>query len=170
MIPERYRIHLDARNLHTGARGYSGEVEIDVKIVEETDYIMLHSKSQVIEELKVMNKNGMTEIAVFKHNLFTAADTLTIYFMESLEVNTDVVIHIKYSTELLTSGSRFYQTSYVMNGERRYLGTTQFQPSGARYCFLNFDEPGLKAVFDLKITHNASFKAIANTMETENLK
>jgi aminopeptidase N len=50
------------------------------------------------------------------------------------------------------------------------LGATQFQPSGARYCFPNFDEPGLKAVFDLKITHDASFKAIANTMETEKLK
>jgi hypothetical protein len=83
VIPERYRIHLDARNIHTVARGYKGEVEIDVKIIESTDYIMLHSKSQVIDELKVMTKDGLTEIAILRYNLFAAADTLTIYFTES---------------------------------------------------------------------------------------
>jgi aminopeptidase N len=79
-------------------------------------------------------------------------------------------MHIEYSSQLPTFGSGFYQTSYVINGERRYVGATQFQPYGGRYAFPHYDEPGYKAVFDLKITHNSSVGAISNTMGTDTPK
>lgn len=164
--PQRYKIQLDARNIHTGSRAFTGEVDIDLTIKEATDKILIHSKSQVIDELKVFNKNDMTEVPLIEFNLYAPADTLAIYFMSTLQVGAQLVVNIKYSTNLLTSGTGFYQTSYDINLERRYLGATQFESTGGRYAFPHYDEPGYKAVFELSITHDASLHAIANTFGT----
>lgn len=56
--PQNYKLHLDARNIHTGSTDFKGEVEIDVLIKEDSDYVMMHSHDQVIETLQVFYKNG----------------------------------------------------------------------------------------------------------------
>jgi aminopeptidase N len=169
-VPERYRIHLDATFIHMGSRGFTGEVEIDVKVTEKTDHIMFHSKTQAIMELKVMNKGDKSEITILDYHQYAPADTLTIYFMDDLEAGTEIIVEIVYWTQMPTTGTGFYQTSYVIDGETRYLGATQFESTGARLAFPCYDEPGLKAVFDLKITHSSSFKAIANMLGDEQVK
>jgi aminopeptidase N len=169
-VPLRYRIQLDARFIHTGSRGFTGDVEIDVKITEKSNYVMLHSKTQAIMELRVLEKVDRTEIPLLDYHLHAPADTLTIYFLEELEVGSEITIHVSYWTQMPTTGTGFYQTSYVINDERRYLGATQFESTGARLAFPCFDEPGLKAVFDLKIIHSSTLTAIANTIGTEDIK
>lgn len=169
-VPERYKIHIDARNIHTGALDYTGDVEIEVLVKEATDYILLHSKTQVITALHVYNQNGMTEVPLIEYSLYPAVDTLTIYFLNEVEANTRLLIHVAYTTNLLTGGSGFYRTSYVLNGQTRYLGATQFQPAHARYAFPHYDEPGFKAIFDLSITHDVSRSAIANTFGNSVIK
>jgi hypothetical protein len=168
--PQRYRLHIDASKIHTGDRNFTGEVEIDVLITEATDKIMIHSKQQKIEELKVFDRTGAKEIDVIDVHLYEPKDTLTIYFMETLPENEKIIIHIKYSTVLNTFGSGFHQSSYLIDGKRRYLGATQFQPYGGRYAFPHYDEPGFKATFTLKITHDVSFGAISNTMGSDEPK
>lgn len=167
-MPSHYRLHIDARNIQTGDRAFTGEVEIDLTIKQRTDHILLHSKTQVIDELKVYTLDRQNEILVINHHLYPATDTLAIYFLRDLNVNTELTVHIKYSTNLPTSGSGFYQTSYLTsNNVRRYLGATQFQPASGRYAFPHYDEPGFKAIFDLKITHDVTYSAIANTFGVE---
>lgn len=168
--PTYYRIHIDARNIHTGARDFTGHVEIDVLVKQNTEYILIHSKTQVIDELRVTSKDGLTDIPVLDHELYPAADTLIIYFFNELQANSEITVHVKYSTELPTFGSGFYRTSYTINNQVRYLGVTQFQPTGARYTFPHYDEPEYKAIFELTITHHASFSAIANTFGQDVLK
>lgn len=165
-IPSSYIIHLDVRNIHTGARAYTGHVQINSFITQKTSYIMLHSRDQEIDELKVFENDGVTEIEVMDYSLHPATDTLTIYFMEEIDTGT-VIIDIKYSTNLLTYGSGFYQTSYVTNGTTRYLGATQFESCEARLAVPCYDEPKYKAIFELKITHNKQYSAIANTLGKE---
>lgn len=168
--PSHYRLHIDARNVQTGSRDFTGEVEIDAVIKQQTDVILLHSKTQVIDEIKVYTQDRRNELLVIDYNLYPATDTLAIYFLRDLPANTELIISIKYSTLLPTFGSGFYQTSYLINNVRRYVGATQFQPANARYAFPHYDEPGFKAVFDLKITHHESYTAIANTFGTDVMK
>lgn len=49
---------------------------------------------------------------------------------------------------------------------RRYLGATQFENFGARMTFPCYDEPALKAIFNLKMTHDATYNTISNTIGT----
>lgn len=160
--PLNYRIHLDVRKAHLGQLPYTGEVTIDIAIKRGTNKIFFHSKNQRINEIKVHDKSGV-EIQVLDYSLQTSADSLTIYFMNNLAAGTQISVNIKYSTSLLTSSTGFYRTSYVQSGVNKFLAATQFQPTSARYAFPHYDEPGYKTPFDLSITHDQSYHAIANT-------
>lgn len=160
--PLNYKIHLDVRNAHTGELPYNGEVGIDIAIKQATDKIFFHSKTQQINELKVFDKAG-AEIQVLDYSLQTAADSITIYFMKELPAGTQIYVTIKYSTRLLTGSTGFYRTTYIQGADIKYLAATQFQPTSARYAFPHYDEPGYKTPFELSITHDESYHAIANT-------
>jgi len=133
--PTYYRIHLDASNIHTGDTAFSGEVTIDVTIKQLTSYIMFHSKTQVIQDLHVYENDGTTAIPIIEFSLFVDTDTLTIYFENELQVDQQIKVHIKYTTDLLTYMAGFYRTSYVSNGQTIYLAATQFQAANARFAF-----------------------------------
>ncbi|XP_070509761.1 aminopeptidase N-like [Chironomus tepperi] len=160
--PQMYRIKLNVPQIQNGGLGFTGDVSIDIMIKQTTDRIMFHSKQQTINELRVFDRFG-NEIQVLDFSIQTAGDSLTIYFLDTLSAGTKITVNIKYSANLLTASTGFYRTSYVENGQTRYLATTQFQPTGARYAFPNYDEPGFKTPFELSITHDKSYSAIANT-------
>lgn len=91
--------------------------------------------------------------------------------METLNAGTELVVQIKYSAQLQTEEKvGFYRASYVINGEVRYVGATQFKQVNARLAFPHYDEPGFKTPFELTITHDAGQKAIANTMGSSAVK
>jgi hypothetical protein len=137
--PEYYRVHLDVRNLHSGARPYTGEVSIDVAMLQTTNRILFHSKQQAISELKVYERGTTTEIRIRGYRLFPSADTILIFFESVLSAGARLTINIKYSTSLLTESFGFYQTTYSMNGTTKYVGATQFEPARARYALPCYD-------------------------------
>ncbi|PNI59563.1 TRHDE isoform 5, partial [Pan troglodytes] len=56
----------------------------------------------------------------------------------------------------------FFRSSYVLHGERRFLGVTQFSPTHARKAFPCFDEPIYKATFKISIKHQATYLSLSN--------
>lgn len=136
--PQYYRLKLNVPSIHTGGLPFTGEVSIDIMIAKETNSIMFHSKQQTINDLKVYDRLG-NQIDILDYSLQVAGDSITIYFMETMSAETKITVNIKYSANLLTSSTGFYRTSYVENGVTRFLAATQFQPTGARYAFPNYD-------------------------------
>jgi aminopeptidase N len=138
--PSHYKIHLDARNVQTGALPYSGEVIITAEITEETDFIVLHTKNQEFQEFKVINPDTLYEIPVLFKTFQVEYDQVSIYFDRILPVGTKMEIHAKYTTELLDEIDGFYQDFYIDNsGNKKYLATTQFQAVEARRAFPCYD-------------------------------
>ncbi|KAL7036524.1 hypothetical protein ACKWTF_008832 [Chironomus riparius] len=165
--PEHYSIYLDVSNIDTGALPYTGEVKIDAQIEERTDRILLHSKDHKIDEIIVTNKISMQSIQILDFHQNHDVDTLAIYFVDFLPVNTSIQVNIKYSAELLTDIDGFYRDSYIEFDENqspktRYLATTQFQAVEARRAFPCFDEPGFRTEFDVTIRHPSTYNAVSN--------
>ncbi|KAL7036523.1 hypothetical protein ACKWTF_008832 [Chironomus riparius] len=165
--PEHYSIYLDVSNIDTGALPYTGEVKIDAQIEERTDRILLHSKDHKIDEIIVTNKISMQSIQILDFHQNHDVDTLAIYFVDFLPVNTSIQVNIKYSAELLTDIDGFYRDSYIEFDENqspktRYLATTQFQAVEARRAFPCFDEPGFRTEFDITIRHPSTYNAVSN--------
>ncbi|KAM9960514.1 hypothetical protein ACTFIW_009656 [Dictyostelium discoideum] len=76
----------------------------------------------------------------------------------------DNIVPSKYDLHLRPNfkGFRFYRSKYVVNGEDRYIGTTQFEATDARRAFPCFDEPALKSFFNIKITISSHLTALSN--------
>jgi hypothetical protein len=163
--PEHYKVHFDVRNIHTGQRDYTGEVRIDISVLEMTNRIMFHSKNQVINEIKAFDRSSTRELKISGYRLFPSADTILIFFENSFGPGARISINIKYSTSLLTSTFGFYQASYSMYGRTRFVGATQFEPARTRYAFPCYDEPEYKAVFELSFQHHFSVNVYSNTNE-----
>jgi hypothetical protein len=137
--PTHYRVHLDVRNIHTGALAYTGEATINIEILEKTDHVVFHSKNQVINEITAVNLASNANVPIAKHRLTPSYETILIYFTNELTAGTKIAITLKYSTNLVTSATGFYRTSYTMSGTTRYVGATQFESTGARYAFPCYD-------------------------------
>ncbi|MBI1973157.1 M1 family metallopeptidase [Candidatus Woesearchaeota archaeon] len=56
----------------------------------------------------------------------------------------------------------FYKSMYEVNGQKRVILTTQFEPADARRCFPCFDEPALKAKFQVTLIIPQELNAISN--------
>lgn len=123
--PRHYNIHITATNIPTGGRDFSGEIEIDALVLSATDRIIIHSREQTVLEVQAFYKNGMTVIPVYDFSTFAAAHTLTIYFVNEIAANSEIILQIKYEGIMQTAATNygFHITSYVHEGETRYLGT-----------------------------------------------
>lgn len=57
----------------------------------------------------------------------------------------------------------FYKSVYTASqGERRWLMTSQMEPTHARKSFPCFDEPDLKARFKIRVIHDSSLHCLSN--------
>ena len=62
----------------------------------------------------------------------------------------------------------YYRSKYTdMNGDSKFMGTTQFEAIDARRAFPCWDEPARKAVFAITLTVPSAMAAISNMPELE---
>ena len=61
----------------------------------------------------------------------------------------------------------FYRSKYYLDGKIHHMGVTQFESTDARRAIPCFDEPTLKAVFEVSLKIPSDRTAISNTLESE---
>nr|XP_057931223.1 aminopeptidase Ey-like isoform X2 [Doryrhamphus excisus]XP_057931224.1 aminopeptidase Ey-like isoform X2 [Doryrhamphus excisus]XP_057931225.1 aminopeptidase Ey-like isoform X2 [Doryrhamphus excisus]XP_057931226.1 aminopeptidase Ey-like isoform X2 [Doryrhamphus excisus]XP_057931227.1 aminopeptidase Ey-like isoform X2 [Doryrhamphus excisus] len=76
-------------------------------------------------------------------------------------------LHTKFTGELADDLGGFYRSEYMEDGVKKYVATTQMQPTDARKAFPCFDEPAMKAVFHITLIHDHGTVALSNAEEKE---
>lgn len=90
-------------------------------------------------------------------------ETATLDFQKQLPVGTPGVLYMTFTGELNDKMKGFYRSKYfTASGEERYAGVTQFEATDARRCFPCWDEPAIKATFDITLTVPKDRVALSN--------
>ena len=151
VLPENYQLTLTP-NFQTDRFG--GDETIRVRVGEPTSAITLNAAEISFEEATV-TQNGATQRAQVSTD--AKAETATLSLPQGLAAG-PATIHIRY-TGILNNELRGFYLSKV--GNRDY-GVTQFEPADARRAYPCFDQPDMKATFELTAIVPKADMAISN--------
>uniref|UniRef100_A0A8C1ZI28 Aminopeptidase n=1 Tax=Cyprinus carpio TaxID=7962 RepID=A0A8C1ZI28_CYPCA len=142
---------------------FSGEVHIEFECVHSTKLIVLHTDRLEVDKVLVYSdskKAGVMRIQRRFHyqpkQVYVIALHREMKPLRTYKIN--ITFHALIEHELLG----FFRSSYVLNGERRFLAVTQFSPTHARKAFPCFDEPIYKATFRVSLKHESSYQSLSN--------
>ena len=158
--PVKYRLTLTP-NLSEFT--FQGEETVELQVVEPTSQIKVNAAELQVSSAQVTFADGTilpaTEIAVDE-----ASETVTLSFGQPLPVGSaNLNVHF---TGILNDQLRgFYRSQYVdSQGQTHFLATTQFEATDARRAFPCWDEPAIKATYDVTLVIPADLVAISNTL------
>ncbi|XP_040577024.1 aminopeptidase N isoform X2 [Lepeophtheirus salmonis] len=161
VIPVNYFLNLSTQ--HTQNYAVDGFVKIEVKCIKATHNITLHSSNLEIQNVSVLNGTSSTNHTSIISFGDETNDFLIIALTEKLVINRTYYIEINYRMKEWPMEFGFFKTEYNNNkGEEKEMYATQFQAIHARSAFPCFDEPELKATFDITLGHYSNLTTVSN--------
>ncbi|QEL59899.1 hypothetical protein CJJ09_001986 [Candidozyma auris] len=125
---------------------FKGDLTIDLQVNDKSDTVTLNSLEIEVQSADV---NGE---AVKSTSFDEDKQTVSFALASPLEPGASAKLHIVFTGILNDKMAGFYRSSYTDDkGETRYLATTQMEPTDCRRAFPSFDEPALKAKFDISL-------------------
>ncbi|CAG8697040.1 14609_t:CDS:10, partial [Ambispora leptoticha] len=89
--------------------------------------------------------------------------TVTFTFPNELQAGTSAVLYIDFTGILNDKMCGFYRSSYTDTaGNKKYLATTHFEATDARRAFPCWDEPAIKATFNITLIVPSDLVALSN--------
>lgn len=90
-------------------------------------------------------------------------ETVTLEFSAAFPEGTSAVLDLQFTGILNDKMKGFYRSKYYgADGTERYAGVTQFEATDARRCFPCWDEPAIKATFNIELDVRADRVALSN--------
>src|SRR3989344_6110524 len=164
VVPTKYEISLTP---DLEAFVCEGEEIIHLTLKKPTKTITLHSTELEIESAEILTKTDA--VVAQKISYDDKAETATCTFKNNLPKGT-LRLKLVFRGILNDRMHGFYRSSFEHKGKARHIATTQFESTDARRAFPCFDEPAMKAVFQVSLKVPADKTAVSNTMPTEILE
>ncbi|XP_033224230.1 aminopeptidase Q-like [Belonocnema kinseyi] len=160
-IPHHYKLsfipHLIPDNFT-----FDGESEIFLRVHKTTRNLTLHSLNLEIHEESTMIV-GDEEIIIPHRHIFEKEREFFILNLRNDLLPGDYKLLLKFSGILNNASRGFFWDSYLNDdNETTYLVATQFETTHARQAFPCWDEPALKATFEISIKHFPNYTALSN--------
>ncbi|XP_071098376.1 aminopeptidase N-like [Haliotis cracherodii] len=155
VLPYLYSVELQPNIYGTNDSlfDFNGSVAIHTVAQSASNSIVLHAHPTLMIDtasVVVLNVNTTAGIAV-KMAYEELRHFVTLHLDEAMEVGHHYRISMTFTGPLTQDGTGLYLSFYEDNNNKIYLATTQFQAPNARKAFPCFDEPGLKAEFDIAL-------------------
>ncbi|XP_053692527.1 aminopeptidase N-like [Sabethes cyaneus] len=160
-VPTHYNLFLDS-NVHLNDFTFTGSVQIQITILENTKQIVLHSSRNRITSVRLYKSNQLQE-PLDGVDQDDEKEFLVINTKATLLRNSNYRLVVDFSGDLRDDMLGFYRSSYVnAEGSVKHIAVTQFAASFARSAFPCFDEPGIRANFSISISCGWDYKATSN--------
>ena len=156
--PTRYRLTLEPDLTDFT---FSGEEAIEIDVLEATDEITLNSAEIEVQTSRLV-VDGQEDLEPSDVTFDAGNETVTFRFGRPVREGR-ARLDITFKGELNDRLRGFYRSHYTdIDGNEQYLATTQFEATDARRAFPCWDEPALKAVFDVTLVVPADLVAVSN--------
>lgn len=147
---------------------YQGLVEITLQAQQENvRNIKLHQDTLTIKDIRINDVTGNMVESILPEQLEYEEETqlFSVPLGTELLRNVDYVLKFRFEGTIRTDMAGLFSASYVdeLTNSTKWLALTQMQRLNARLVFPCFDEPSLKARFQLQIVRPVGFNAISNT-------
>nr|XP_004651617.1 aminopeptidase Q [Jaculus jaculus] len=175
LVPLHYDLELWPRlrpdDLSPPSGSFTGRVNITVRCAVATAQLLLHSLLLDVESAEV---RGPLAPAATGNDTVARVPVDAVWFALDTEY---VVLKLgqalqpghRYELQLSFSGRAVHEVTeglflnvYTDQGESRALIATQMEPTFARNVFPCFDEPALKATFNITVIHHPGYVALSN--------
>ncbi|CAJ0879935.1 13854_t:CDS:10 [Entrophospora sp. SA101] len=150
---------------------HKGTEVVNLDINENTNKITLNVIEIEIQSATIENLSLNTISSQKATDISYDKGTVTLTFQKEIIAGTKAALHIEFTAALHIEFTGilndkmtgFYRSSYVdESGNKRYLVTTQFEATDARRAFPCWDEPAIKATFDITLIVPSELTALSN--------
>lgn len=140
---------------------FEGRETVKVVVNEKTEKIVLNASDLDIKSAELITADEKVlkpEIILCQQD-----ETLTLKFPSPVPIG-EATIKFYFIGELNDKMKGFYRSKYMSASgeEERYAAVTQFEATDARRCFPCWDEPAIKAVFDITVSVVPGKVALSN--------
>lgn len=141
---------------------YSGKVVIDLDVLQDTKSIALNTIDLNITDTQVyVGSKRIATVSELHHDSDTQTTTTTL--QETISSGSKATLTHTFDSTISEKLAGFYRAQYTAkDGSKKYIGTTQMEPTDARRAFPCFDEPALKAHFTITLITEKGLTCLSN--------
>ncbi|KAF2365599.1 Peptidase M1 membrane alanine aminopeptidase N-terminal [Trinorchestia longiramus] len=143
-----------------------GHVAIQIVVLKPTSRIRIHLQRITIKPrgIKLVSDSLAERMVIRETKKESQKGMLTIRIRGRLQPGTNYSLTFDFISKLYHEPKGFYYTTYWKQDDRqRYVAATQFWTANAHRAFPCFDEPSLKATFEVSIARQEHLTALSNT-------
>lgn len=156
VLPARYHVEITP-SLEKFV--FRGKETIALQVLKPVTSITLHAAQLKITKAFVAS-GGRLLAGEIKYN--KKFETATISFRDTVRPGI-AELTVEFMGRLNDQMRGFYRTSYTIGSEKRWAAATQFEATDARRAFPCFDEPDMKARFNIVLNIPENLVALSNT-------
>ncbi|KAK2503652.1 hypothetical protein MC885_015251 [Smutsia gigantea] len=170
LVPDSYKVVLRPY-LTPNDKGlyiFKGNSTVRFTCAEATDVIIIHSKklnyTTVGGHRVVLRAVEGSQAApdIDRTELVEITEYLVVHLRGQLVVGGVYEMDSEFEGELADDLAGFYRSEYMEGNVKKVLATTQMQAPDARKSFPCFDEPAMKATFNITLIHWSNLTALSN--------
>ncbi|CAH2274222.1 aminopeptidase N [Pelobates cultripes] len=151
-------LQLNAQRLYA----FHGISEVFFTCNEATSLVIIHSNKLNFTTTPTLRDSAGKPLSVSKVDIVLVTQYLVLHAVNPLEVGKNYSVYTEFDGELADDLAGFYRSEYVEDGETKRIATTQMAATDARKAFPCFDEPAMKATFNITIIHKRDYVALSN--------
>ncbi|XP_059570461.1 aminopeptidase N [Alligator mississippiensis] len=148
---------------------FKGNSTVIFQCQTATNLVLLHSKklnytNQGSFLASLQGLDGAHTPAINRSWLEPETEYLVLTLMEPLVAGRRYQLFSTFVGELADDLAGFYRSEYMEGNVTKVVATTQMQAADARKAFPCFDEPAMKATFEVTLIYPVNHKALSNML------